>query len=431
MLKTFYQILINNVVATITNFTVWFGLVFFVYLQTRSVVVMSIMSAIYLTVVAFSGFWLGSFVDHYRKQRIMLVSSAISLTAYLFAFVLYIVAPQNAFTTISSFYLWALILLNLFGVLAGNLRNIALPTLVTLLVPAENRDKANGLVGTVNGVSFLIVSMISGFLVGWGGLYYIGIMGIGLSLVTLLHLACFNIAEPHIVHLQHQPRKVDLKGTLTVINKVPGLLALIFFTMFNNFLGGIFMSLMDAYGLSLISVEAWGVLWGILSLGFIVGGLIIAKWGLGKSPLRAMFRANMLIWFLCCIITIQPSILLLAVGTFIYLCVVPYIEASEQTIVQKVVPHDRQGRVFGFSQSVEQAASPLMALIIGPITQYLFIPFMTDGAGARLIGSWFGTGPARGIALVFVVAGLIGLMTTFICYRSKYYRILSDYYATS
>ena len=36
---------------------------------------------------------------------------------------------------------------------------------------------------------------------------------------------------------------------------MPGLTALILFSAFNNFLGGVFMALMDAYGLSLVSVR--------------------------------------------------------------------------------------------------------------------------------------------------------------------------------
>jgi DHA3 family multidrug efflux protein-like MFS transporter len=78
---------------------------------------------------------------------------------------------------------------------------------------------------------------------------------------------------------------------------------------------------------------------------------------------------------------------------------------------------------------VEQSASPLTAFLIGPITEFVFIPFMTVGAGAELIGGWFGTGPARGIALVFTLAGLIGLMMTIIAFRSRYYRQLSAAYA--
>jgi DHA3 family multidrug efflux protein-like MFS transporter len=108
----------------------------------------------------------------------------------------------------------------------------------------------------------------------------------------------------------------------------------------------------------------------------------------------------------------------------------PFIEASEQTVIQKVVPPERQGRVFGFSQSVEQMASPLTAFLIGPIAQFIFIPFMTTGAGADLIGDWFGTGPDRGIALVFTITGIIGLTITLIAMKTKYYRQLSKFYLT-
>jgi DHA3 family multidrug efflux protein-like MFS transporter len=74
---------------------------------------------------------------------------------------------------------------------------------------------------------------------------------------------------------------------------------------------------------------------------------------------------------------------------------------------------------------VEQAASPLTAFLIGPITQFAVIPFMTDGWGARTIGPWFGTGPDRGIALVFVIIGIIGLVATLLALGSRYYRDLS------
>jgi len=49
------------------------------------------------------------------------------------------------------------------GVIAGNVRMIALPTLVTALIPEEGRDKANGLVGMTTGIGFLTTSAISGF----------------------------------------------------------------------------------------------------------------------------------------------------------------------------------------------------------------------------------------------------------------------------
>ena len=37
------------------------------------------------------------------------------------------------------------------------------------------------------------------------------------------------------------------------------------------------MSLMDPYGLLLVSVETWGMISGIVSLAFIIAGIIISK----------------------------------------------------------------------------------------------------------------------------------------------------------
>lgn len=430
-MKTFYNLLANNIIASITNFTVWFALIFYVFLETKSVFATSVISGIYLVITAISGFWFGSLVDHHKKKDVMIWSSVFSLILYIICFAIYITAAPQEFKHVASVRLWIFIPLILLGVIAGNIRNIALPTIVTFLFSEDKRDKANGMVGTASGVSFLVVSVISAFLVGYSGMFHVLLLAGITSVLGIIHLWFIPIEEKSIVHLDHHESKIDIKGTFKVIAAVPGLLALIFFTTFNNFLGGVFMSLMDAYGLSLVSVQMWGILWGFLSTAFIFGGIIIAKFGLGKNPLRALFLANIVIWTISSVFTLYPSIILLVVGMFIYLCVVPYIEASEQTIIQKLVPKDRQGRVFGFAQSVEQAASPLTAFLIGPLTEFIFIPFMTTGAGVDLIGSWFGTGSDRGIALVFTAAGIIGLAMTLVGFRSKYYQQLSEKYLSA
>jgi len=427
-MKTFYQILANTLLANVTNMTVWFAMIFFIYLETRSVTATSIVSGIFLVATAVSGIWFGSLVDHNKKKTVMLLSGLISLVIYSIGFIVYLSVPAETWKDATSPILWTFVPFLLLGVIAGNLRGIALPTLVTILIPEDSRDKANGLVGTTTGIIFLITSAISGFLVGHSGLYLVLILAMVVMALSIAHLFFTEIPEKEIVHLEGQPPKVDLRGTFKVVAAVPGLIALIFFTTFNNFLGGVFMGLMDAYGLSLVSVQTWGVLWAILSCGFIVGGLFIAKWGLGKNPLFAMFAANICIWTISSVFTIQPSIILLSVGMFIYISVIPFIEAAEHTIVQKVVPLERQGRVFGFAQSVEMSASPLTTFMIGPITELFFIPFMTTGAGVGLIGGWFGTGADRGIALVFTVTGIIGLIITLIAMNSKFYRLLSDRY---
>jgi MFS transporter, DHA3 family, multidrug efflux protein len=430
-MKTFYHLLGNSLIVNITNFFIFSSLIYWAYLSTESVLATSIISGIFLVTVAFSGFWFGSIVDHNKKKTAMLISSIATLFFFGIALLLYVIAPADSFSTVSSFRLWGIAIALLFGIIAGNIRNIALPTTVTILIPEGERDKANGMTGTVMGISFAVSNVAAGFGLGFFGMFWVLVTGVALTLLAIIHLAFIRVPEKEIVHITNPETgggKIDIKGTISVVRTIPGLFPLIFFTTFNNFLGGTFMALMDAYGLSLVSVPVWGTMWGLLSFGFIVGGVYIAKYGLGKNPVRTLFRINMITWTICIFMTIQPSIVLLGACMFIYLCVMPFIEASEQTVIQKVVPHERQGRVFGFAQSIEQAASPVTAFLVGPIAQFIFIPFMTTGAGVELIGDWYGTGPGRGIGLVFSFVGVVGLIVTLFARRSRSAKALSKRY---
>ena len=420
------------------NFTVWFAITFWVYLETRSVLATGMVAGIFLVATALSGIWFGSLVDHYRKKTVMQDRRCASLVLYAVSFAVYRSTPAESFTDPASVSLWVFVVLAMFGVIAGNIRTIALSTLVTVLIPEERRDRANGLVGTATGVS--LPGHLGDQRAARGGRRHVLGADAGDRACSALAVAAPG-AGPRAATAnpsgRGRPRRrrpatpVDLRGTLRLVRGVPGLLALIGFTCFNNFLSGVFMALMDAYGLSLMSVQAWGLLWGALSAGFIIGGLVVARTGLGRNPLRLLLLVNLVMWTVTMLFPLRSSIVLLTVGMAIYMLLVPYAEAAEQTILQQVVPYERQGRVFGFAQSVEQAASPLTAFLIGPITQLVFIPFMTNGAGAELIGPGSAPGPTVASRSSSCCCGVVGLIVTGLALGSKYYRQLSARYAES
>jgi DHA3 family multidrug efflux protein-like MFS transporter len=352
------------------------------------------------------------------------LSGLISAGCFMLACGLFLVVDTTDLLRLSSPWFWLFVVLVLVGSVAGNLRSIALSTLVTLLIPAERRDRANGLVGTVMGVSFAITSVFSGLVVGRLGLGWALYLSVALTVIGLVHLRTVRFAEP-----PPQPHDgsshVDIRGALEAIHAVPGLGLLILLAAFNNLLGGVFMALMDAYGLEMVSVEAWGLLWGVISTGFILGGLIVARVGFGSRPVRFIILGNLANWSVTAVFTIQPSVVMLVVGTYVWIVLMPMIEAAEQTVLQRSIPYERQGRVFGFAQMVENAASPLTAIAIGPLAEQVFMPFMTEGSGVDWIGGWFGTGPDRGIALIFTLAGLVGIAVTLLARMTRSYRLLA------
>lgn len=425
---TFRRLLANTLVTGVTSTFLWFALTFWVYLETRSVVATGVIGGAFSISSAVLGPFFGTFVDRHRKHTALVLTTATSVACFAVATAVFVAVDSEELLQLRSPWFWVLVASTLLGSVAGQLRGIALSTLVTLLVPDEHRDRANGLVGTVTGVTFAITSVFSGLVIGALGMGWAYYAALALTVAALVHVVGIRIDEPAPqadATAGERPWSIDVRAAVEAIRAVPGLRMLILLAACNNLLAGVFMSLMDAYGLNLVSVEAWGLLWGLISLAFIAGGMAVARFGLGSVPLRIVVAGNLANWAICCVFAVRSSIVMLALGMIVWLALIPVIEAAEQTILQRAIPFERQGRVFGFAQLVENAASPLTAFLMAPLAEAVFMPFMTDGRGADWIGSWFGTGPDRGIALMFTLAGILGVAATVRAWTSRSYRRLA------
>ena len=70
-MPTFVQLLANVLLVSVINFTVWFAITFFVYLETRSVFATGMIAGIFLVATMLTGIWFGSLVDHHSKKAVM------------------------------------------------------------------------------------------------------------------------------------------------------------------------------------------------------------------------------------------------------------------------------------------------------------------------------------------------------------------------
>ena len=432
-MKHFQQVLLNTLIANVTTSYLWFAITFWVYLETKSVLATAIIGGSYMLMVALFSIIFGTIVDHHKKKSVMVFSAVFTLVAFALGGLVYLLFPKEQIVNLGGIVFWLFAGTILVGAVVENMRNIALSATVTLLVPIEGRDKANGMVGTVQGVAFMVTSVFSGLSIGMLGMGWTLVIAVGLTAVALAHLwFAVKIPESEIYHdPELKGKKIDLRGSIAAIRAVPGLVWLIVFTTFNNLVGGVFMALMDPYGLTLFPVEIWGVVLGVTSTGFIIGGMIVAKKGLGKNPIRTMLLVNIGVAILGAVFVIREWWWLYALGILVFMALMPIAEAAEQTIIQKVVPLKRQGRVFGLAQAVESASSPISAFMIGPIAQFGLIPFMNTQAGKDMFGWLVGSGQARGIALVFILASLIMLVVVLYAFTTRAYRNLSQAYVAA
>ena len=139
---------------------------------------------------------------------------------------------------------------------------MALSTCVTMLVPAERRDKANGLVGTSpasRSPSPRCSAASSSACSAWAGRSAIITLTVA-ALPTSVRSASTSPTRPR---RRRGASKVDVRGRRRRdqggarprhADRPGGL---------QQPARGVFMALMDAYGLELVSVEAWGFLCGL------------------------------------------------------------------------------------------------------------------------------------------------------------------------
>ncbi|WP_225755762.1 MFS transporter [Actinotalea sp. Marseille-Q4924] len=429
-MRTFLHILANTAVANVTTSYLWWGLTFWAYLETRNVLATGLIGGAYMLFISFSSIFFGTIVDHHRKLAVMRLSSLLTLLAFAFAAAVFLLVPERVLTDLGGPWFWMFAVIILAGAVVEHMRNIALSTTVTILVPDERRANANGLVGTVQGVAFIVTSVLSGLSIGMLGMGWTLAIALGLTAASLLHLLTIRFPEDRVAAApaENALAAIDLRGSIAVIRAAQGLFALIIFATFNNLIGGVYMALMDPYGLEMFSVEVWGLVFAFASTGFLVGGAAVARFGLGSNPMRTMLLLVAAMGLLGALFTVREWAALYIIGIFLYLSLVPACEAAEQTVIQRVVPLERQGRVFGFAMAFETAAAPITAFLIAPLAELWIIPYARSEEGGEALAPLLGVGETRGIALVFLVAGLIMMVTALLALRTPVYRALSRTY---
>ncbi|AZZ55224.1 MFS transporter [Rathayibacter iranicus] len=427
-LRTFCHILVNTAVANVTTSFLWFALTFWVYLETRSVLATGVIGGAYMLLVAILAMAFGTIVDRHRKYQVMVFAGAVTLGSFGVAGGLYLALPETALLNVGGPWFWAFSGIILFGAVIENMRNIALSTTVTLLVPVARHAQANGLVGTVQGLAFVVTSVFSGLSIGFLGMGWTILIAISASAAALLHLVVLRIPEDKPASTGERTPLIDLRGSITAVRAATGLFALIIFSTFNNLIGGVYLALMDPYGLELFPVELWGIVLGVTATGFIVGGLLVARYGLGTNPIRTMLLLVMAMGLIGAVFTLRDWWWLYAGGIWIYMALIPAVEAAEQTVIQKVVPFETQGRVFGFAAAFESAAAPVTAFLIAPIAEFALIPYMESSAGQAAYGWLLGDGVGRGIALVFLLGGIVMTVAAGAALFTRSFRVISAEY---
>lgn len=348
----------------------------------------------------------GSLVDRWNRRTVMLLSDFGSALGTLLIWGL---------IAFGSLDLWVIYLVAALKSTLGVFQSPAYASVVPQLVPGSQLGRANGMIQGAEAIALLLSPILAGMLlplINLGGIVLLDLATFMVAVLTLMWVRAPQV-RPESGDTQPEPITVSIVGGWRYILAHPGILGLIIFFGFSNFLAGVVQVLVIPLILSFVSVSTMGLLLTLGSCGMLFGSVLISAWGGPRRMAWAVLGFHLLAVWALILMGLAQSALVVATGLFlIYFCV-PIINSVDRSIINRKVAPQMQGRVFALSNMLAASAMPIGYVLAGPLADLVFKPLLlSDGALSSTLGPLLGVGEARGIGLLFVVLGLLGIAVT-------------------
>jgi DHA3 family macrolide efflux protein-like MFS transporter len=363
----------------------------------------------------------GAIVDRWDRRWVMIVGD---LGAGLSTLAVYLLLWFDRLG------LWQIYALTCVNAAFGTMQWPAFAATTSLLVSKKNLGRANGLVQFGQAASEILAPALVGALMGIIHLEGVILIDVATFVFAVTTLLLVRLPRP-LASEANMPEKVSLWNSLTFgwryIMARPGLKGLLIFFAVVNFLWGLVGALIVPMILSFTTSDVLGLVVSIAGAGMFAGSLIMSIWGGPRRRINGVLNFEMLSGVCFVLMGLRPSFWLVAAGAFGAHVTIAIVFGSNQAIWQSKVEPAVQGRVFATQQMVARAASPLAYLLAGPLADKVFGPLLTiDGPLAGGIGQILGTGPGRGVGLLFVLMGLTKVTITLIGRSSSRIRNIED-----
>lgn len=283
----------------------------------------------------------------------------------------------------------------------------ALRATVSDLVPAEELDKASGLLGLTGASRWLVAPALAGALLllmpVWG-VAAIDMATFGFTLAaTLATLGVLGVRRP----ADRRSAWADFRDGLAAC-RTPGLRQLIAVMCVATFAAGAIQALLSPLMLPFVSAQRLGVITSIAACGMLIGSLLIGVFGVRLTLHHGLALGFVLAGSALALVGVRQQQLLITLSATTFFLVLPLINSSAEVMLRGSVANEQLGRVWGVVGIITQLGAVLAFVTLPPLADAVLTPaMMPGGALAGSLGAIFGTGPGRGIGLLICLSGLV------------------------
>ena len=419
-MKTFFTIWVGQLISMLGSGLTQFALGVWIYDQTKQAtpfaitVLLGSLPRTFLLPIA------GSIADRFNRRIIMIVADSLNALLTLVIFIL---------LGAGSLQLWHIYVISLLGSVLSAFQEPAYTASISMIVPKDKLGSANGLAQMGQAITSVLTPVMAGALfvfIGFNGIIMIDFVTFFFAVGALLFV---RIPQPEIAP-EHKDSNIwqDMAFGWNYLRERKGLFGLLLYYAMVNFLLNWSAVLLIPMVLSRFTADILGLIQTVMGVGMLAGSIIMSAWGGAKRRIPAAIGFILLGVTGLVFAGLQPNPFFIGAGVFILMFSIPLASGNSQVVFQTKVARDVQGRVFSVRSAISQSMMPIAFITAGPLADKFFEPLLKDGGALvnTFIGQLLGTGAGRGIGLMFIISGLVGILVSVMVYANPRIRNLED-----
>lgn len=364
----------------------------------------------------------GSLADRWNRRWLMILADTGSALSSLWVIYLLMTGQLEV---------WHVYVLAVVSACFATFQEPAYTASVTMLVPKKDLPRASGMIQMGQSVETLFSPLLAGVLLGAIGMQGIFVIDFVSFFFAVGALLLVRIPQPKAV-TDEPGKKTSLWSDTRIgwdyLKQRTGLFWLLWYFALVNFLLNVVTVLMGPLVLSFGNATTLGVVQTTLGAGMLLGSILISIWGGPKRRIHGIIGFITLSALGLMISGLQASALVIGVGMFILMFCLPFASAASQAVFQTKVSPGVQGRVFAIRGLISRSMMPVAFLLAGPLADAVFNPLLQPGGllAQSVVGQILGVGPGRGVGLMFILSGLLLVVTSGIAFANLHIRNVED-----
>jgi MFS family permease len=354
----------------------------------------------------------GILADRYDRRLMMILGDLGATLGLLFIF--FMMWKGNI-------QIWQIYLGISFSSIFSAFQEPAYKALVTDLLPENQYAKASGLMQLATSSQYLISPFLAGLL----------LMLIKIEYIFLIDTSTLIISSAIVIWIRKILGKVatttkkqkfiaEFKEGFKAFTENKGVVNLVLIIMMVLFFVGLLQSLLIPMLLNIAVTRDVGIAQSVSASGMIIGSLFIGVFGSKKNYVRMLSLSLFLAGIFFANIGLSNSIIYITSAGFFFFATLPFVNTSIEVMIRKNIDNSKQGRVWSIISMVTYLGSILAFAVAGFLADEIFNPLLKpDGFLADTIGLFIGIGDARGIALMFIISGIMISFIAMLIWRNK------------